>query len=55
MAKPLRDLLRKKNQWTWGESQRKAFEEVKQQLSSQQVLALCDPRKTTSVTADVPL
>ena len=52
MAKPLRDLLCKKNQWTWGESQRKAFEEVKQQLSSQPVLALYDPRKMTTVTAD---
>lgn len=52
MPKPLRDLLCKKNQWTWGESQRKAFEEVKQQLSSQPVLALYDPRKMTTVTAD---
>ena len=51
-AEPLRDLLSKKNQWTWGESQRQAFEELKQQLSSQPVLALYDPMKEASVSAD---
>ena len=51
-AKPLCDLLSKKNQWTWGESQRQAFEELKQQLNSQPVLALYDPMKETSVSAD---
>ena len=51
-AKPLRDLLSKKNQWTWGESQRQAFDEVKQQLSSSPVLALYDPGKETCVSAD---
>ena len=51
-AKPLRDLLSKKNQWTWGESQRQAFEEIKQQLSSRPVLALYDPGKETCVSAD---
>ena len=29
-AKPLRDLLSVKNHWTWGDSQRRAFREVKE-------------------------
>jgi len=33
-AKPLHDLLSKKNQWTW-ERVRQAFEEIKQQLKLQ--------------------
>ena len=31
ITKPLRDLLSKQNQWTWGQSQAHAFEEVKRE------------------------
>jgi len=50
-AKPLHDLLSKKNQWTW-ERVRQAFEEIKQQLSSRPVLALYNSWKETCVSAD---
>ena len=44
-TKSLRDLLAKKNHWTWGEPQQKAFEKIKQQLSSSPVLAIYNPEK----------
>ena len=44
-TRPLRDLLSKKNQWNWGEPQRKAFQEVKEALSCSPVLALFNPKK----------
>lgn len=42
-ATPLRDLLSKKNQWTWGDGQQQAFQEIKEELSSVPVLVLYDP------------
>ena len=38
-AKPLRDLVSPKNQWVWTETQQQAFNKIKQELSSQPVLA----------------
>ena len=46
-GKPLRDLLSKTSQWLWGNSQK-----LKQLLSSQPVLALYDPRRRTTISAD---
>ena len=51
-TKSLRDLLAKKNCWTWGEPQQTAFEKIKQQLSPSPVLAIYDPKKWTTVAAD---
>ena len=51
-TKPLCDLLVKKNQWVWGERQQQAFDEVKQSLATTPVLALFDPRRPTTVSAD---
>ena len=51
-TKPLRDLLRNKNQWLWGEVQLKAFEETKKILSSTPVLSLYDQKRPTRVSAD---
>ena len=51
-TKSLRDLLAKKNQWSWGEPQQKAFEKIKLQLSSSPVLAIYNPEKETIVAAD---
>ena len=50
--KPLRDLLSKKNAWVWGEAQQKAFDDLKQELQSDRVLALYDYQKETIVSAD---
>ena len=51
-TKSLRDLLSKKNHWTWGESQQKTFDQIKEQLSSSSVLAIYDPMKETMVAVD---
>ena len=52
VTQPLRDLLQKKNQWTWGPSQQRAFDLVKDELSKTPVLALYDPNRGTTVSAD---
>lgn len=51
-TKPLRDLLSSKIQWVWGHSQDKAFKEIKEALSSSEVLALYDPTCETILSAD---
>jgi len=52
LTKPLRDLLSKQNQWTWGEPQRKAYAAVKKALAENPVLAPFDPSLQTTVSAD---
>ena len=52
VTKPLRDLLQKSNQWVWGPSQQQAFDLVKRDLSSTPVLALYDPKRPTTLSAD---
>ena len=44
--------MTKRNHWTWGEPQQKAFEKIKQQLSSSPVLAIYNPEEQTIVAAD---
>ena len=51
-AKPLRDLVSPKNHWSWTASQQQAFETSKQELSSQPVLAIYNPKADTIVAAD---
>lgn len=50
--KPLRDLLSKKNAWSWGPTQESAFNNIKQEISSDTVLAHYDPNKEILVSAD---
>ena len=38
-TKSLHDLLKKENQWNWGEEQKKAFLDIKADLSSTDYLA----------------
>ena len=54
-AKPLRELLNKRNQWTWGEPQQRAFTEVKKALVTSPVLSLFDQSRDTVVSADASL
>lgn len=51
-TKPLRDLLSKKNHWVWGDEQDKAFREIKESLSSEEVLARFDATLEIVVSAD---
>ena len=52
VTKPLRDLLVKGNQWVWEEPQQKAFNQIKQMLTTSPVFALFDPSLETIVSAD---
>ncbi len=51
-TKPLRDLLSRKNQWLWGVDQDEAFGQLKEDLSSSEVLARYDATHETVVSAD---
>ena len=48
----LRDLVVKGNQWVWEEPEQKAFNQIKQMLTTSPVLALFDPSFETIVSAD---
>ena len=50
--KPLRDLLKKESVWVWGSAQQEAFQQLKADLASEQVLALYDSEKETMVSSD---
>ena len=52
MTKPLRDLLSKKNQWTWDHAQKLAFSSIKDALTKSPALALYDPNLETTISAD---
>ena len=51
-TKPLRDLLKKETEWVWDEPQEKAFQTLKEQLSTAPVLRHYDPQKPTKISAD---
>ena len=51
-SKPLRELLGTKNEWTWGETQTVAFNEIKQLIISAPVLALYAYKLPTTVASD---
>lgn len=52
LTKPLRDLLRNDNTWTWDAQQKEAFAKVKKELSSPAILAQYSPNSETIVSAD---
>ncbi|KAJ8405642.1 hypothetical protein AAFF_G00316220 [Aldrovandia affinis] len=46
-TRPLRDLLKKSNMWTWGLQQQQAFDSIKQELTTPPGLALVPGDSTT--------
>ena len=52
LSQPLTKLLTKNCIWTWGPSQAKAFQTMKEVLAQPQVLAWYDPNAETKVSAD---
>ena len=52
MTAPLRRLLGKNSSWLWGEPQETAFNQIKQLLTSTEILAHHDPAKDTIIAAD---
>ena len=52
MTKPLRDLLKKETAWIWGPDQERAFQSIKESLSSAPTLAHYCAEKETKVSAD---
>ena len=51
-SKPLRDLLKKQNAWSWGPMQESAFDEIKKEISSDTALAHYNPNKEILISAD---
>ena len=51
-AKLLHEMTRKENKWSWGERQRKAFEELKERFTIEPVLVTPDLDKEMRVEAD---
>ena len=52
MTAPLRSLLGKNSSWLWGEPQEAAFNQIKQLLTSTEILAHYDPAKDTIIAVD---
>ena len=52
LTQPLRGLLSKSTEWTWGPDQREAFTQVKEELSKPTTLAFYDCQAPTKVSAD---
>ena len=52
ITKPMRDLLSKKNDWTWGHAQQRCFAQLKECLASAPVLALYNANRETTLSAD---
>ena len=52
IARPLYEMMRKENKWSWGERQQKAFEELKERFMIEPVLVTSDLDKEMRVEAD---
>jgi len=52
IARPLHEMMRKENKWSWGERQQKAFEELKERFTTEPVLVTPDLDKEIRVEAD---
>jgi len=52
IARPLHEMMRKENKWSWGERQQKAFEELKERFTMKPVLVTPDLDKEMRVEVD---
>jgi len=52
IVRPLHEMTRKENKWSWGERQQKAFEELKERFITEPVLVTLDLDKEMRVEAD---
>jgi len=52
IVKPLHEMMRKENKWSWGERQQKAFKELKERFMTEPVLVTPDLDKEMRVEAD---
>jgi len=52
VKKPLHEMTRKENKWSWGERQQKVFEELKERFTTEPVLVTPDLDKEMRVEAD---
>jgi len=53
IARPLHEMTRKENKWSWGKRQQKAFEELKKRFTTGPVLVTSDLDKEMRVEADM--
>ena len=53
IVRPLHEMMKKENKWSWGEKQQKAFEELKERFMTEPVLVTPDLDKEMRVEADV--
>ena len=51
LTQPLRELLSKKNAWTWGPTQEEVFKQVKLELTRPTTLAIYNPEVPTKIGA----
>ena len=52
ITKPMRDLLSKNNDWTWGHARQRCFAQLKESLTSAPVLVLYNANRETTLSAD---
>jgi RNase H-like domain found in reverse transcriptase len=51
-VKPLFELTKKDQKWSWGEEQQRAFNEIKDQVTSSPILCFADDSKPFRIKAD---
>jgi RNase H-like domain found in reverse transcriptase len=51
-AKPLFELMKKDQKWSWGEEQQQAFDEIKDRVTSSPILRFADDSKLFRIEAD---
>jgi len=53
IARPLHEMTRKETKWSWGEKQKKVFEELKERFMTKPVLVILDLDREMRVEMDV--